>query len=93
MTFLKEHLSGMYDWTPELTMTVFDGKATRRIFNRWNGNQVLFIINVFLLNAGLTSIEEGRNAEKLLLEHLPLDTKSEISVVQWLNKQPASVII
>ena len=87
MAFLKEHLIGMYEWKQELTLTEFDGHATRRIFNRWNGYQVLFIINVFLLRSGLGSVEEGRNAEMLLLNQLPLDTKSEISVLQWLNKQ------
>ena len=87
MKFLKEHLTGFYDWKPEAEIAMYDGNATRRLFDRWNGNQVLFVINVFLSNTGNMSIERGKMAESLILERLPLDTMSEVSVLNWLQTE------
>ncbi len=93
MTFLKKHLLGIYDWTVETEQSLFEGEATRRLFNRWNGSQVLFVINIFLLNTNDPSVENGRKAEWLLLEKLPSGAKSEISVLQWLFEQKLDVAI
>ena len=85
MKFLKEHLTGFYDWKPEAETAIYDGNVTRRLFDRWNGNQVLFVINAFLTNSNDISIARGKIAENLLIERLPLDTKSEVSVLNWLQ--------
>lgn len=92
MTFLKEHLTGIYEWNASMDKSVYEGTATRRLFNRWNGTQVLFIINNFLIRTGDLSISQGQKAEKLILEKLPLNTMSELSVLQWLQSEDLAQI-
>lgn len=87
MIILKEHLKGEYGWKPENLWPAYKGEATRRLFNRWDGVQVLFIINVFVQQNFTATIQDGLKAEELLLEKLPLGHKSELSVLQWLQKQ------
>jgi hypothetical protein len=89
MLFLKEHLEGFYEWKTESERSVFEGDPTRRIFNRWNGNQVLFIINLLLNNSGSPSISSGRSIEKIIIERLPFDTRSELTVFNWLQLEIA----
>ena len=87
MLFSKEHLSGVYNWLPQPEIPVFDGQPSRRLFDRWNGNQVLFIINLLLEHTGSSSIEEGRKIEELIINKLPFDSSSELTVFHWLQKQ------
>ena len=83
MRFLKEHLSAYnYTWINE---AAFTGEASRRIFNRYNGNQMLFVLNLYAsLIEGFT-INMGLKIEDRLMNQLPVETKSEISVLYWLN--------
>lgn len=87
MLILKEHLKGEYGWMPEGARPAYKGEATRRLFNRRDGVQVLFIINVFVQQNCTPTIQDGLKAEELLLEKLPFGNKSELSVLQWLQKQ------
>ena len=86
MHFLKEHLSAYnYSWINEANFT---GEASRRVFDRYNGNQLLFILNLYAsLMEGFT-INMGRKIEDRLMNQLPTDKKSEISVLHWLNQTP-----
>jgi hypothetical protein len=84
MLFTKEHLSGFYKWFPETERSIFDGNATRRLFDRFNGNQILFIINLLMDTCGNYSIELGKKIEEMILDKLPLGTKSELTVYNWL---------
>lgn len=86
MHFLKEHLSPYkYSWINEATFT---GEASRRLFNRYNGNQLLFVLNLYAsLIEGFT-IKMGLNIEDRLMNQLPVDAKSEISVLNWLKQAP-----
>ena len=86
MVFSKEHLTGLYNWAPESEIPVFDGSPTRRLFNRWNGYQVLFIINLILDIHRDFSIEQGREIEKLIINKLPFNPSSELTVFNWLQK-------
>jgi hypothetical protein len=86
MLFLKEHLEGFYQWNSESEKSVFEGNPSRRVFNRWNGDQVLFIINL-LLNDPDTAISEGKKIEKIIIDRLPIETKSELSVFNWLQQE------
>lgn len=89
MIFLREHLSGFYEWIPDGEESLFDGNASRRLFNRWNGNQVLFLINLLLSSSGNFSIEHGRYIERLIINELPLTAKSELTVFNWLQGEIA----
>ena len=86
MRFLKEHLSAYnYNWINEATFT---GEASRRLFNRYNGNQLLFVLNLYAsLIEGFT-VSMGLKIEDRLMNQLPVDAKSEISVLHWLNQIP-----
>ncbi|WP_315814601.1 hypothetical protein [Paraflavitalea speifideaquila] len=48
MSFLKEHLAGNhYHWLIATANAAFTGSPGRRIFDPFNGLQVLYIINYF----------------------------------------------
>ncbi len=85
MSFSRKDLTGNYQWTNEFTNSLFTGLPTRRIFDRWNGAQVLFIINAIAALSETFSIEEGRKVESLINNNLPLDTSSELFVFNWLR--------
>lgn len=85
MLFLKNDLLGFYNWGSEPEKMAFDGKASRRLFDRWNGDQVLFIINMMLSNLSNSSVSEGQKIEKLILDRLPSGAKSELTVYNWLQ--------
>ena len=86
MQFLKEHLSAYnYSW---INGAIFTGEASRRIFDRYNGNQLLFILNLYAsLIEGFT-VKMGLKIEDRLMNQLPIEKKSEISVLHWLNQTP-----
>lgn len=85
MHFLKEHLNhnNNYSWTDEPTFT---GDPSRRLFNRYNGNQMLFLINYYASMTEGFSVTKGLHIEDLLINQLPLEAKSEISVLKWLKE-------
>jgi len=85
MQFLKEHLSpGNYDWDSQL---VYNGEPTRRLYNRHNGNQLLFVINHFAESTNTFDIKKGVVIQEMLAHQLPVEAKSELSVIKWLNKK------
>ena len=86
MRFLKQHLSPYnYTWINEATFT---GEASRRLFNRYNGNQLLFVINLYAAVTEGFTVNMGLKIEDRLMNQLPVDAKSEISVLHWLNHTP-----
>ena len=90
MKFLKEHLSAYnYSWINEATFT---GEASRRLFNRYNGNQLLFVLNLYASLIDGFTVSMGLNIEDRLMNQLPVDAKSEISVLHWLNQTPALAV-
>ena len=87
MRFLKEHLSAYnYSWK---NVATFTGEASRRIFNRYNGNQLLFILNLYASLIDGFTVSMGLKIEDRLMNQLPVEAKSEISVLHWLNQTPA----
>jgi hypothetical protein len=83
MQFEKEHLVGeTYNW---LEINDKCRQPDRRIFDRSNGNQLLNMINSFGESIGALSIDDGLRIEKLILDELPLEVKSEIGVFNWLK--------
>lgn len=87
MVFLKEHLTGLYTWASYNQTVTFEGEPTRRLFDRWNGDQVLFIIQLVLQSTGDLSLEQGNKLEKLIINKLPFDACSEVTVFNWLQKE------
>lgn len=87
MAFLKENLvNDHYTWPEDEEQTSFSGTPSRRAFDRYNGAQVLFIINYYGSSASEKfSVEEGRKIEEQIQNHLPMEAKSEISVYNWLK--------
>jgi len=84
MLFLKEHLSGYnYSWTNEST---FIGMASRRVYDRYNGNQLLFILNLYASSIEGFTVNMGLEIEDRLVNQLPIGKMSEISVLHWLNQ-------
>lgn len=87
MLFTKEHLTGLYTWTADHKIETYTGEPSRRLFDRWNGDQVLFIINHVLLTTNDLSVEQGKKMEMLIINKLAFDPCSEVTVVNWLQKE------
>lgn len=86
MKFLREHLhKSNYEWEIGLNHSVQNNEPDRRIFNRLNGNQVLFIINFFGFSLGKLTFADGLRIEELISTQLPNEAKSELSVFNWLR--------
>jgi hypothetical protein len=84
MSFLKEHLQlTHYAWND--TRELYYGDPTRRCFDRQNGFQVLFLINCCSAFLETVSINEGRVIEERIINQLPVELKSEVSVFRWLR--------
>jgi hypothetical protein len=85
MLFSKEDLQlGHYSWN-QTDQGIFNGTPSRRLFDRFNGNQVLFLINLFASTLEKFGVEDGRQVELRLFNELPIDQKSEVSVYNWLK--------
>jgi hypothetical protein len=90
MNILKEHLSAYnYKWINEATFT---GEPTRRLFNRYNGNQLLFVLNLYASLIDGFTVSMGSQIEDRLMNQLPVDAKSEISVLNWLKQTTPLVV-
>lgn len=86
MVFSKEHLNGLYNWLQAGDTNIFNGQPSRRLFKRWDGDQVLFIINQLLKSSG-GSIEQGKQIENLIINKLPFESSSELTVFNWLQQE------
>lgn len=85
MTFLKQHLhEDNYTWSLQFEES---GTPSRKRFDRYNGDQLLHIINCFGDKVGKLSISDGERIEKLIRSELPLETKSELAVFNWLQEK------
>ena len=91
MLFSKENLSGKYQWAMDYKSSLFSGSPTRRLFDRWNGFQVLFMINCVAALSENFSIQEGREVEDLIINGLPLTIQSELTVFSWLRLNAVAV--
>lgn len=87
MPFLKEDLVGQhYDWSNSVSPSAFTGQPSRRFFDKFNGNQVLFILNFYESTTDKFSLEDARKVEELIKHYLPEEVKSEMSVCNWLKE-------
>lgn len=89
MIFLKEHLAGSgYDWSfGDQVRSSREQVPTRRRFDRFNGNSVLHMMNLFNTLVTNLDIRDGQRLEALIASELPLTESSEISVFNWLKRK------
>jgi hypothetical protein len=66
--------------------TPFSGEPSRRSFDHLNGDQVLFMINYLGSFFENFTLQQARALENQIAYSLPLEVKSEISVMNWLRK-------
>lgn len=85
MHFQKKEMEGSHYTWDSTGKHAFMGQPTRRVFNRFNGDQVLFLINFYGSLSDRFTIQEGRKIEYEISNHLPLEAKSEISVFNWIR--------
>ena len=91
MRFQKQDLEGThYNWANGET-DVFNGQPSRRTFDRFNGDQVLFLINYFGSLSAKFTLQDAKDIEQKILNDLPLAVKSEISVFNWIKSTVISV--
>jgi len=91
MHFQKEDLEGThYNWAED-EKHLFTGQPSRRGFNKFNGDQMLFLINFYGSMLDGFTILEGKSIEKKILFDLPEEAKSEISVVNWIKNMTSPV--
>lgn len=87
MHFRKEDMKGTYKWAENNENNIFNGQPSRRVFDRYNGDQVLFIINFYGSLSGKSSIQESQMIEERIYNQLPLEIKSELSVFNWIRNE------
>lgn len=75
----------MYKWDTDPSGIIFSGRPSRRLFDRFNGDQVLFIINFYASFFEDFKLEDARVLEQQIANNLPLEAKSEISVFNWIK--------
>jgi hypothetical protein len=91
MAFVKEDLVfDHYTWENTST-SPFMGTPSRRLFNRFNGNQVLFLINALHTGDVPLTSAQVKQLEEMLLNQLPLEAKSEISVLNWMKETQTAI--
>ena len=88
MALNKQDLEGThYSWHTGSHKQLFSGQPSRRIFDRYNGDQVLFLINYYCNLTGQSNITDIRRIEYDIIHHLPENIKSEVSVFHWISSR------
>lgn len=90
MHFGKQDLEGTHYYWNGGNPNLFTGQPSRRSFDKFNGPQVLFLINYYGSMLDSFTLVEGKSIEKLILYKLPDDTKSELSVFNWIRDHRAT---
>jgi hypothetical protein len=87
MLFQKQDMHpNHYQWSDYSEALAFKGQPSRRIFDRFNGDQVLFIINYYGSLLDVFTLQDGKKIENIILNQVPLDAKSEISVFNCIRR-------
>ncbi len=75
-----------YRWDTEEkpAHVVFDGEPSRRTFDRYNGNQMLYLINFCATVIENFDLNNARLLESKIAHQLPPGLKSERSVFNWI---------
>lgn len=92
MHFLKNDLTGTHYQAQDDNAQLFTGQPSRRLFNRFNSSQVLFLINFYGSLAGKITIEEGRTIEDQIASLPAGEAKSELTVFNCIRNSDTSCI-
>ena len=75
-----------YNWRPIPSEDPrISGTSDSTLFNRNEGFEVLYIINLFAEKHGIDQKETGFKIEKLIKEQLPLNLRNQNHVTEWLE--------
>ena len=86
MVFTKESLMEIgYSWLPDSTKLWSNRFPTSKGFNRFSGDAMLRMINLYNILIHRLSLPEAQKMEYALAKELPLRTYSEMSVFSWLK--------
>lgn len=81
-----------YEWTEPLSHVKLQGTPDRNLFMRYEGYEILYMINYACETMNAVSKADAGRIETLLHEKLPIDIRSQNSVFQWLQKEYNAVI-
>jgi len=87
MTFSKDDMCFIhYRWEKDERPAgeVFCGEPSRRIFDPFNGDQVLFLINFYGSVVKSFGLKDAHALERKIAHQLPLERKSDRSVYNWI---------
>lgn len=88
MRIIKEHLLlSDYVWGNDSSTNLLSDGPTRKRFDRFSGNCMLHMINLFDCCIDKITVAQAQKIESLIQKELPLEAKSEISVLQWLREK------
>ena len=76
-----------YTWNESAEHVKLQGVPDRNMFMRYEGNEILYMINYACETMDCKSKTEAGRMEILLHEKLPLEVKSQNSVYSWLQKE------
>jgi hypothetical protein len=87
MTLLnRSELKYTYNWKPiPENDPRFSGEPDTTLFNKKEGYEVLYLINVLVEKYSLEKIEAGPKIEELIREKLPGNLRNQLHVIQWLE--------
>ncbi|TKK64188.1 hypothetical protein FC093_23065 [Ilyomonas limi] len=86
MKFIKEHLTcNSYEWSLSNQTGMREMVPTRNRFDRFNGNCVLHMLNLFNKFIAHLTLQDGQQLESMIANELPLALSSELSVFNWLK--------
>lgn len=86
MTFVKENLlEDTYSWANSTGKP--DQFPTRMRFDRFSGDCVLRMLNLYNLLVMKVTLQEGQTMERWIKTELPLQAISEITVFNWLKSK------
>lgn len=80
----KDLLEKEYHWNTNLLFSALAPSAA--FFNRFNGVDILRMINLFNTLVTTLTLSEGQKIERMLVKEMPLQVNDEISVFNWLKE-------
>lgn len=92
MMFVKENLLKTdYVWNDEGKFNLLSDGPTRKRFDQFSGNCMLHIINLYDNCIDKLTVAQAQTIECLIQKELPLETRSEVTVLQWLKEKHVQI--